>query len=547
MKTMYDPARRALLIGGGALLSGSTGAEPPRRQTPAPGEAAEPARPSTPTPAKSVDAGAALSAAFSVYSNSRTSPPGLTGWGVGAIALPRGLQVHRTPVRFADSQIGFSLQGDAPYATTLQFDIATGAAIPLRTYVATSLSDFYLRNAARAPGESAGIGLDPGGGGGPLTVKRVGIDGFETAIRLSGTGNGDKSLIEQVWFGTRVGFDNGRNKQAVGWTFLNCSGACAATHFRLGGAGEVAIAGYVGNVFGSFLELPEASGNPGSANFPARITVAGTQLEYHGAGPRMLIDARRSLEPTERGGANVDVVLREVSIASGTTPPDPRTHVVVQVGDERAGGDAVRVKQEGGWIEGVIRHGSAQRGALNRRWSFRDALRAPDPRTVELEGVGNHPLMEWRANENVPVDQYRGGQGFTGAIDAQKAFLWRHEGAALLNSGVAATVIAGRYGGDFTIGGFPPGTTQLALAVYLDEALAVGHDLEVRQFADGAFRVPVGAARALPARTPKGLHRVHDEWLVLGTGELYVRVTLPAPRLVVRGAIVPFYFPYMGS
>lgn len=543
-----DPHRRALLLGGGLLLSGAVGAGAGRLPAGI-GQAGDGASsgPSEPQARMQGDASATLNAAFKAYSDDRISPPGLAGWGLGAIASPRGTWVHRSPVAFAASQIGFGLRGAAPFATTHLFDIATGSALPFRTYVAVTVSDLYLRNVAPAPGDSVGIGLDPEGGGGPLTVKRVAIDGFATAIRLTGRLNGDKSLIEQVAFGTRIGFDNGVDKQAVGWTFLNCSGICPTTHFRLGGAGEVAITAYVGNVLGSFIEFPEGSGNAGAANVPARITVTGTQLEYHGSGARMLVDARRSLLPTEGGGSNVDVVLREVSIASGTAVPDPRSHVIVQVGDDRAGSDAVRVRQEGGWIEGVIRHGSAQGGALNRRWSFRDALRAPDPRTVELRGGGNHPLMEWRANENVPVDQYRGGQAFTGAIDSQKAFLWRHDGAALINTGVKAAPIGQRVGGDFTIGGFPPGTTQLALAVFLDERLPEGHGLEVRQFADASFRVPLGAMLALPAGTPKGLHRVHDQWHVLEDGALHVRITLPAARLVVRGAVVPFYFPYMGS
>jgi hypothetical protein len=540
------PDRRFLLLGGGLLLSGATGvARPARAQLQEAGGAtitAFGARPRGDT-----DASVAFDAAFKAYSDDRTSPPGLKGWGVGAVISPRGAWTHRTPIRFADSQIGFAMRGEAPYATTHLFDIATGGAVPLKTYVAVTLSDFYLRNVAGSPGDSVGVSLDPEGGGGPLTIRRVAIDGFGTAIRLAGTGNGDKTLVEQVSFGTTVGFDNGRNKQAVGWTFLNCSGACALTHFRLGGAGEVAVAHYVGNVFGSFIDLPESSGNAGGGNFPARVTVSGTQLEYHGTGPRLLIDASRSTELTDRGGTNADIVLREVTIVSGATPPDPKHHAIIQVGNERAGSDAVRVRQEGGWIEGVIRHGSEQQGALNRRWSFRDALRAPAPETAELTGIGSHPLMEWRANENVPVDQYRGGQSFTGAIDAQKAFLWRHVGAALLNTGVDAKPIGGRYGGNFTIGGFPPGTTQLSLAVFLDEPLTDGHDLQVVQFTDAAFRSPLGTERSLPPRTPKGLHRIHDQWHILEAGELYVRVTLPTRQTVVRGAVVPFYFPYMGS
>lgn len=385
------------------------------------------------------------------------------------------------------------------------------------------------------------------------------FDGFQTGIRNKGDtingvhnpGNGDKALVEQCEFGGATVYDQTRNNQAIGWTFLNCASGSAGATFRLGGAGETAIINQIGDIYGSFIKYPEASGNPGSGNnldvhhLGSRTTVMSTKLEYHGSGDRMLVDARESLLLTDSGGSNCDLVLRDVGYAAGTNVPDTANHVVIQVGDDTKGSDAIRVRQDGGWIQGVIKVGSAQYGANNRRWSFRDAIRAPNPATVQFKGPGNHYLMEWRANENVPVDQYRGGQGFIGAIHAQKAFLWRHDSAFLLNTGVASTWINGRVGGEFVIGGFPLGGTFTGLGVFLDETLA-NMDWQVTQLT-GVGGAPVGPTLSLPVGTKKGLRQVHGQWNVSDDGKLYVRVTANRGGFAVRGAIVPFYFPYMGS
>jgi hypothetical protein len=496
------------------------------------------------------DASAAFNAAFAQLSADRTSPPGLRDWGVGAIETPRGNWVHRSPIAFAHSQIGFTMRGAAPWATAHVFDLSGGAAIPLNIYIGVSLSDFLLKNVARNSGTSAAIEMKPRNGGGLVSLKRLVFDGFNTGIRVTDTVNADKTLVEQVVFGTAIGFDQGRNKQAIGWTFLNCAADCRTTHFRLGGAGEVLIANYTSEVYGSLIHYPESSGVAGSgrANYlGSRTTVMSTKLEYHGSGDRMLVDARDSVALTDSGGSNVDLRLRDVSFASGSAWPDPARHVVIQVGNERSGSDAVRIHQDGGTIEGVIKYGSAQFGALSRRWSFMNALRAPDPSTVQFLGPGNHPLMEWRANENVAIDQYRGGQGFHGAIDFDKAYLWHHSGPHLIHTGLpdAQQSYGGRIGNGFAIA-FPVGTAQLGLFVYLNRPLG-GTDLEVTQYEDSGYRRPVGATLSLAAGTPKGLYQVHSTLQNLGDGRVYVRITTAGSGREVFGALVVRYFPYMGT
>lgn len=480
-------------------------------------------------------------------------------WGVGRLRIPKD-RFSLEPIVFPQSQLGLEIAGEAPFASNLEFSITKGAALSFRTFVNVAMHDLSIRNTSGRTGDSAAIDLDGTGGGGALTLKRLTLEGFGTAIRNNGKvvngvhspGNGDKTIVEQCLLGADVGYDQTRNNQAIGWTFLGCYSGCGKTTFRLGGAGETLIVNHVGNVYGSFVELPEASGNPGSGQsnyFGGRTTVMSTKLEYHGTGDRMLVDARASRLLTDSGGSNCELVFRDVSMASGPDWPDPSRHVVIQVGDDQAGSDAIRVRQDGGTIEGVIRIGSAQLGPLNRRWSFRDAVRAPDPSTVQLLGPGSHYLLEWRANENVPLDQYRGGEAFTGAIDSQKAFMWRHVGKALVNTGVAAADHGGRRGGQFTIGGFPRRMTVTGLAVFIDDN-RLHSDTRVEWFADKSFSHLIGAAVIGADR--RGLVPVvmNDpaKWRVLSSGELYVRITKPAVNDDgTAGALVVFYFPYMGK
>lgn len=503
---------------------------------------------------------AAFTAAFQEQSTTRPyiAPDG-GAWGIGKIRFAKG-RYEPGPIGFGGlSQLGMDLGGDAPYATTLDFSIREGAALSLRTYVNVHVHDLSLRNRSPATGSSVGIALDGEGGGGSLSLDRLVIEGFHTAISNKGDvirgvaspGNGDKALVSQCVLGSVTAYDQTRNNQAIGWTFVSCASGCSGPTFRLGGAGETLIVSHTADVRQSLIKFPEGSGNPGSGarNYlGSRTTVMSTKLEYHDHGDRMLLDARESLLATDAGGSNCDVVFRETSIASGGAWPDPRSHVIIQVGNEQSGSDAIRLKQEGGFIEGVIKVGSAQEGVLSRRWSFRDAVRAPDPATVQFLGRGSHYLMEWRANENVPLDQYRGGQAFVGAIDAQKAYLWRHTGRALVNTGVAAEAYAGRRGGQFTIKGFPPKMSVMGLAVFIDRN-RLNSDTQVEWFADAAFTRPIGSRRI--GGDERGLRPVvmNDPaaWQTLSAGELYVRITKPgANDDGTEGALVVFYFPYMG-
>lgn len=502
---------------------------------------------------------AAFLAAFSSQSVERPFVTKAGGWGVGSLRIPKD-RLALNSIAFPESQLGLQIVGEAPYASNLEFAISEGAALTFKTFVNVAAHDLSIRNKAPVAGTSVAIDLDGTGGGGCLTLKRITLEGFGTAIRNNGKvvngvhspGNGDKTLVEQCFLGSGVGYDQTRNNQAVGWTFLGCYSGCADTTFRLGGAGETLIANHVGDVFGSFIELPESSGNPGSGKFNyfgSRTTVMSTKLEYHGGGARMLLDASQSRLVTDAGGSNCDLVFRDVSFASGPNWPDPANHIVIQVGNKEGGSDAIRVRQDGGTIEGVVRIGSAQLGALNRRWSFRDAVRAPDPATVELIGPGSHYLIEWRANENVPLDQYRGGEAFTGSIDAQKAFLWRHIGKTLINTGVSNRTFRGRSGEQFVIGGFPAKMTVTGLAVFID-ANGAGSDTHVEWYADREFSLLIGAA--LVPGNQFGLVPIvmNDpaKWQTLHAGELYVRITKPtAGDGGTDGALVVFYFPYMGK
>lgn len=522
---------------------------------------------------------AAFQAAFAYQSASKTLVrPGVYE-GIGKIVMPKG-GYNFLPLSFGQyNQVGMEIEGDSPFATTAAFNITSGAAFLFRTYSALNIHDFYVKNTSPTPGTSVAINLDGTGGGENLTLKRLNLEGFHTAIRTNGQGtnpgNGDKTLVEQVTMSTTVGFDQTRNNQAYGWTFLNTTAGCENTHFLMSGAGETLIVNHVGDIHDSFMKLPESSGNPGSGvgtsnYFGQRITAMSTKLEYSAPsssdGQRRLIDARESVKSTDSGGSNCDIVLREVSIASGTNWPDPATNTIIEVGNATSGSDSIRIKQEGGTIEGRIKVGSVQYGGNNRRWSFRDAVRAPNPETVSFLGEGNHYLMEWRANENVPIDQYRGGQGYTGSIDAQKAFLWRQDGKALINTGITNTDYSGRKGGQFAIPGFPGKMTATGLAVFINENVS-NTDTLVEWFSaavpdangvwqssttNGSVTTQHKIGQALIPGSARGLVPVvmndATKWQTLSSGQLLVRLTKPGfDDNGTQGHLVLFYFPYMGT
>lgn len=523
---------------------------------------------------------AAFQAAFRYQSNTKSTLVGPDHYeGIGKIVMPKG-SYRFAPIDFgAYNQVGMEIEGDTAFATTATFDITSGPAFAFRTYNFLNLHDFLIKNVSPTRGTSVAVNLDGTGGGGNLTLKRLILEGFHTAIRTNGQaanpGNGDKTLVEQVTMSTTVGFDQTRNNQAIGWTFLNTTAGCENTHFLMGGAGETLIVNHVGDIRDSFIKLPESSGNAGSGvgtsnYFGQRITAMSTKLEYSAPtssdGQRRLIDARESVKSTDSGGSNCDIVLREVSIASGTNWPDPTTNTIIEVGNATSGSDSIRIKQEGGTIEGRIKVGSAQYGSNNRRWSFRDAERAPNPETVSFLGEGNHYLMEWRANENVPIDQYRGGQAFTGSIDAQKAYLWRQDGKALINTGITNTDYSGRRGGQFAIPGFPKKMTATGLAVFINDNVS-NTDTLVEWFSaavpdangawqgsttNGSVTTQHKIGQALIPASARGLVPVvmndATKWQTLSSGQLLVRLTKPGfGDNGTQGHLVLFYFPYMGT
>lgn len=553
-----------------------------------------------------VDWKPAAANAFNYQSGSRVYlHPELGYLGVGSIIIPKGRFDFQSPMEFGlNNLFGVNVSGNGRWSTTLDFHINSGGAVNLRAYVGVHVHDLFLRNNEDA-GTSAAINLDGAGGGGNLSIKRVQMEGFQASIRTNGSknpdgsanpGNGDKTLVEQCSLLTPVGFDQTRNNQAYGWTFLNCEGGSGNTQFAMGGAGLTTIFSQIGNVFGSFIKLPESSGNPGSGRVGAQnnhyygqnVHVYSSQLEYHGTGDRMLLDARQSVKLTDVGGAVIGgshavVVFRDTAIVSGENWPDPTTHTVIQVGQNTSasgpavwsGSDAIRVRQYGGWIEGVVKIGSPATnskyapGQPHPRWMFKDALRAPDPATLQLLGAGNHPILEWQGNEGMPLDQVRGGQAASFAVEAEKALLIPIAGRLLIDTrtleagGLGDQINqippgSGRYGKDHTIiipntlkpatvvGGQTHATVpQLRLGVHI--LTAPTEDTQITQYADSAFTIPIGPTFQVPVGQPgKGLHIVHMVLNNIQEGKMYVRITKPGLNQVTDGKLVLFYFPYLG-
>lgn len=469
-----------------------------------------PKRPISITAAGS-DANAAImleNARAEIDGHPRTSPPypGFAGWGVGNVTVPAGnFTIGSTWSPY--QAIGFQLTGESRYASALNSIAVGGTALRFSTYGGVRLADFLLGatgTASYSPG-SVGINVRGEQGGGHLTIERLHIVGFDTCILNNFDGNGDKTLVTQTEFNGRIGFSNKGNTQAIGWTFLNCAGAASESRYQLGGVGMTAIINDVADLYGSYISYPEGSGNH-AIYWTGGTTVLCTKIEQHGGqanapgpfvGQNLLIDASGSRKPTaEDGASNTDLSLIDVHVtASPDAVPDPDNALIITVGDPgdgNKGSDAIRVRQWGGWIRGVIRYCTNVRTRQFRRWSFEHAIKAPLPENVHLLGSGFAPMMAWRGNENVPVDQYRGGQSHNCSIDGRKAFMFHPnnpetdelmrssgggEGSALFNGGGAIPAGQTRSGQMFPVPApFPPQASTLELAVEVD-ANTDGHPI----------------------------------------------------------------------
>lgn len=489
-----------------------------------------------------------LASAFGALSRVRTSPDGLNGWGVGRLGVGKGeFTLHAT---FApeESQLGFTLSGEAVHATAFTSSgRPAGSAMRFRTYDGLTLEHFRLHNRGNAPGTSVGIELDGVGGGGNATLRRLAIDGFGTGVKLTSTVNADKTLYEQVGFGNEVGWSNGVNRQAICHHFLNCSWGSTLAHRDYGGSGEVLVTQASGDITHACDRILEGAGS----DVAGRIVHHACAYEMNPTGDRLVLDAREAVLTKDGGGANVRVVYRD-SRFDGGAATDWSNRTVIKVGNGASGSDAVTWGQFGGRLPpGRIRLASSQSGPNNARCRHVDAQTAPPPELLALEGPGNHALVGWTGCDNVPVDQYRGGQSFSGTIEAEKAhILPRHVGRAIVHTGVAdgRTDFAGRKGKNFTFTGFPAGLTATGLGIYVD-ANGAGDTL-VEWFSDAAFTALI-ASRAIPAAR-RGLAIVargdDDKFQVTTGGALYVRVTRPAlGDASLEGHLVMFYYPYVGA
>jgi hypothetical protein len=539
--------------------------------------------------------------ALGAHSLLRTQPDGFPHYGFGKVTLTKGVLHSDGGFDYAGPLLGVDIIGDNTISSALTSSSTTGYGIKLEGYDLVGLRNFYLRNKARSgiPGSgdtSCGLLLKTGGGGtgGALTLENLFISGYHTAIKqdISNTVNGDKTFVVGSYFGARIVYDQGVNTQAIGWTFLNCGAATenGGTHFRLGGAGETLIANYTSNVNGSLIELPEGSGNGGKGFYPhpakpneqtgyfgQRVTVMSTKLEYDGwflgGGDRFLLDARAcqhlNLAPNQ-AGANADFVFREVSLASGTTWPRDDLNTVIQVGNNDSGtwkgSDAIRVKAEGGAIGGILKIGSnktAADGFTSRWWSFRDMAHAPDPELVQFLGTGFHYMIEWRRNENVPMDQYRGGQGARVSIDSRKSFLIPIQGKYLIDTRDPdyQHPIGGRVGKEIEIplpntlrssgqmGGIGFATVaQVGLAVYINnETGSHTTDVQISQHVGSFSSAPVANEVLTVEAGQRGLFYVHTKVVNISDGKLLVRITKPASGQFTEGRLVFDYFPYFGA
>lgn len=486
----------------------------------------------------------ALDRALAFYDANPVNPPAFPEeWGKGYVHLPRGNSPFVGRAAYL-GLIGGGLRGQAEYSNTISWGPAAAAEVGFKftTYISVRITDLrvvHLNGTAPTPG-SVGIELNPTGGGGNLQIKRLSIENFDTGILVGGVGNGDKTLLEGVSFYCNVAWSNGANKQAIGWTLLNCNGG-GNYMLRYGGAGQVVVTNATYNPEKALILLPEGGGGEVAGN----IVIEDTKLEYHGVQDRRMLDASLSILNADAGGSRAVVVLRNVTYDGGSNVPPPTSRATIQIGNGVAGSDGIVVQSDGGSWNGRISIASAIDAPLPRRWHFRDMKLNPNPGTVDFEGTGAHPLLEWTACDGT-LDQYRGGQAFNGSFDLLKGCLFRSIGKNIINTGIVAQqeLIAGRRGRIFQIAGFAVGTSVAGLRVYLTKASTV--DLQVQQVAGPVGDVAIGPVVTIPAGSPKGSYRIHSEEPNLGDGVAYVRMTLPGTGQAVEGALIVEYMAYMG-
>jgi hypothetical protein len=341
--------------------------------------------------------------------------------------------------------------------------------------------------------------------------------------------------MEQVTFVTDIGFTPNRQKQAIINLMTNCTSDCAETLFRTAGGSETTIASHNGTVGESLLQFTNGSGGE-----TARTRVINSKFEYHHADrARLLVDARAKTRPNE--GGNV-VYWRDSALVGGVARPrDYDAHPVIAIAD-----DAFKLDFQGGYLRGTISYGSSYVD-YSTLGSFRYMEAAPKPETLRLRGSGTHPLFEWRANQNVPVDQYRGGQAGLRSIDAQKALLWRpviggvhNRFLVMTGDGGHRATFAGRMGADMMVDAFPSNTHIFGVAAFIEDASP--GDTLVQLFSDARAREPF--AELLVPDGGRGLHRVEMAERSLADGKLYARITRRSVDQWVHGALVIFYFPY---
>lgn len=515
-----------------------------------------------------------LQAAYRDLSDRPASPPipGANGFGRGLITVPK-VNAFVGDTWAPSGAFGLVVQGTSRYSSSLVWALDNGVAIDLTNYYGVTFENVALINDFKDPENSIGIQLTTEGGGAYLCLKAVELFGFNVAIDNSvSLVNGDKALFERTQIIAGTGYKNTGNNQAFGNTWLNCSGGCGIAQFELGGCGTETIINFTGDLYGTFIKYPEGSGNPGSDHEPSHTLLLNTRLEQHategaGAFANTLVDARESKMVSDLGGSNTDLLAINGWVrGQRENVQDPETSFLAVFGDldtdgKYRGSERQRLKLFGGWFTSqVIRHCSQFFGRIFARSFVHYAIRAPRPERMQLLGEGFHPLYEWRHNENVPVDQYRGGQSFVGAIDAEKAFLWHPVSNVLMSSAggdafasPAAGALNGaipagetRYGRLYTISGFPAKCSFAGLGVYID-ANPGGSDILVEWFADAGATVLIGSTMVAGNRV--GLQRlggIDPAKLPTGT-TVYVRMTKSAPGQIAYGPVVLFYFPLMGD
>lgn len=268
-------------------------------------------------PTGTVDCTEQIQAAIDFLRSIRTSPPGYSGWGVGALYAPDGKYLVNGTLT-VNAAIGMLFYGDGEYATSIVTTNDSGILFDMNLYISfkvENLSIIHNTLTDKSTWTNTCFSLSGAGGGRNFKLSNVSTLKFGTLIKCEGVVNEDTTYAEHCTFDSCNIFYDSLNSQGILNNFSNCTwGGTIQYVFYVAGGWQTLID--TGNVVidGTFIKLRDVA-----AKYNARgFTIINTKFEWTdsnkvlGSAPK-IIDANGSFI-----GANITMI--DCGIQGGPTP-----------------------------------------------------------------------------------------------------------------------------------------------------------------------------------------------------------------------------------